>query len=319
MRVELFVPFVVIVAIVAIVAVGCEAYPSRARIPFELSADVGGLTRVEVETRNGAITVACRDGVEQASIRGAKFARGVSDDDAREHAEKIDVTVERVEDGDTLRIAAVIPEALRRRSPGVDFEIVLPPEIDLGARTSNGRVTAEGTRGSVTIESSNGAVNVASIDGSVNARSSNGKIEVKAVTGDLDLRTSNGAIRIDGGGREKVKAVTSNGKIVAHGVKGNAHLRSSNGPIELVAVALPETPEIDIATSNGKISVDLPATVRAVLEMETSNGSLSTDFHGTSAELIESDKRRLHARLNGGGGSIRIQSRNGSVSYRSVR
>ena len=284
----------------ALAVAGCETYSFKHEIPFQKAADLDGIEKVEVTTRNGRVTVSCVDGIAAADIKGVKFARGTSADDAKAHAEKIIILVERSENDPKLLVITVrIPDEIKTRSPGAAFEVTLPPELDLAVTTKNGKVRVTGTRGDVAISTSNGTV------------------DVTDVAGDLDLRSSNGTISIDKSGRSKVKATTSNGKIIARDVTGSTVLETSNGSVRLTVLALPESPEISVRTSNGDVHVELPRTVNATLEMKTSNGRINTNFGESDVKVLESGKKRLRAKLNDGGGTIKIRSGNGSLTYRS--
>ena len=111
----------------------------------------------------------------------------------------------------------------------------------------------------------------------------------------------------------------SKAAVVVPGLCGAPILRTSNGRIELRLAAVPAEPEIRAISSNGRVRVELPETVKATLRMRTSNGRVHADLTGATVEEVETDRTRFRARLNGGGGSIEIASTNDSVTFRTTR
>jgi hypothetical protein len=63
--------------------------------------------------------------------------------------------------------------------------------------------------------------------------------------------------------------------------------------------------------TNGGIRLRLPASARATISASVTNGGIDTS--GLQLETTESTRRRLEARLNGGGAPIRIEGTNGGI------
>ena len=137
--------------------------------------------------------------------------------------------------------------------------------------------------------------------------SSNGAIRVDAVEGAAHLRTSNGPITATGmsGGLE---AETSNGAITVSSMAGPATLRTSNGRIEL---SLSTIQEVRAGTSNGAITLRLPAARGASLRARTSNGSISSDFDVTAHGVLS--KHHLEGAIGSGGPLLDLSTSNGAI------
>jgi hypothetical protein len=128
----------------------------------------------------------------------------------------------------------------------------------------------------------------------------------------VDLRTVNGGIRIanlDG----DVRARSTNGAI-----KGTALLASSidaavtNGGIDIDLAKPVSAGTFELEAVNGGVSINLPADSRADIAGRCVNGGISTsDLH---LEMVgEQNRRRLDAKLNGGGARILLETVNGGV------
>src|SRR5262245_60701009 len=115
---------------------GCAVYLAKSEVEFQQSVDFAGIRTVCVDTRNGSIDVQCDAARKDVDIQATKFSRGVTEDDARQHAEDIDIAVERdPAASDTLRIVASWPRDDSMRSRGASFRLSLPPETALHLRT----------------------------------------------------------------------------------------------------------------------------------------------------------------------------------------
>jgi hypothetical protein len=128
---------------------------------------------------------------------------------------------------------------------------------------------------SVDLRTVNGGIRVANLDGDVRARSTNGAIKGTALlASSVDAAVTNGGVEI-----EMAKPVTS-------------------GTFELEAV-------------NGGVSINLPADSRADIAGRCVNGGITTDLQ---LETVgEQNRRRLDAKLNGGGARVSLETVNGGV------
>lgn len=138
------------------------------------------------------------------------------------------------------------------------------------------RYTLRVPRGAeVIVQTTNGGVTVSGVQGSVRATSTNGGINGKALGGGVEASTTNGGIRM-----------------------------------ELDAIG---SREIKLETVNGGIDLRMPETAKAEISARCLNGGISVS--GLNLEDVsERSRRRLDARLNGGGGArIDIETTNGGV------
>jgi hypothetical protein len=299
------------------VASGCIVYPHRAEIGDERSLDLAGVDQVEVETRNGAVEVTCRDAAGSSLLESRRHARGMTEEEARTYAESIRVVAERDPARPAvLRIAAEIPDGMDGRSPGCHFRLEMPRGADVLVHTRNGDVTLEGVRGHVDANTSNGKIQVDDVVGSVRGKTSNGAVQLESVRGDVEVETSNGEVKISRIEAGSISVASSNGGIEAESVSGAASLETSNGSIAYRAARLPRLADVNVATSNGSVTLEVPSDVQARVSLKTSNGRIHRDFGTASVSGLDADKNDLEADLNGGGGQIRARSSNGDITFR---
>ena len=302
--------------LVGCVVSGCVNYPHRAEIGDERSLDLAGVDHVEIDTRNGAVEVTCR-ALAGNILESRRHARGMTEEEARRYAESIQVVAERDPARPAiLRVRAEIPDGMDDRSPGCHFRLEMPPGADVLVRTRNGDIVMAGVRGSIDADTRNGRIQVDDAVGSVRGKTSNGAVRMEMVRGDVDVETSNGEVRIADIQAGKISVSTSNGWIEAASVSGAASLETSNGSISFQASRLPGSSDVNVVTSNGSVTLEVPEDVRARVSLKTSNGYIHRDFGSAAVSGLEADRNDLEADLNGGGGEIRARSSNGDITFR---
>lgn len=295
---------------------GCDMYPVKARVPCSMQVDSEGIQRLVVDTSNGRIKIDCVADQATFEVEAVKFARGTTEDDAREHAELIRIETRRpVDQPGLLTIEVVIPRELKRRSAGADFLIRAPRALDLALQSSNGSIVVAGALGNVQSKTSNGAITLRSIQGDVLVRTSNGAVELEEIEGNVEARTSNGKITLTGVHAHDIRATTSNGTIRGRDMAGDTRLKTSNGKIDIQLATVKPAQQISVVTSNGSVSVRVPDTVNARLELHTSNGRIRTDLKNVVIREHRSGKHRFEAVLNAGGGNIELETNNGSIHF----
>jgi len=126
---------------------------------------------------------------------------------------------------------------------------------------------------------------------------------------EVRFTTVNGGIVLSGlTGR--VNAETTNGGIRAREVGGPIDASTTNGGVEVDLTQVAE-PGVKLECTNGGIQLRLPADAKATITASITNGGIAND--GLPLETSEVTRRRLDARLNGGGPSIRISGTNGGI------
>lgn len=129
----------------------------------------------------------------------------------------------------------------------------------------------------------------------------------------LSLKTKNGGISIaDVNGRLEFSA--QNGGVSLKRVGGAVHGGTTNGGLNVeLAGDRWDGEALDVSTTNGGVSMSIPANYSAHLETGTVNGHLSIDFPVTVQGNIT---RELAVNLGSGGATIRAMTTNGGVRIR---
>lgn len=128
-------------------------------------------------------------------------------------------------------------------------------------------------------------------------------------TAHVSFRTTNGGVDVRGLGGQVV-ARTTNGAIRAREVGGPIEASTTNGGLDVEVLRIAE-PGVSLSCTNGGISLRLPAEATATISASVTNGGI--DARGLALETTETSRRRLAARLNGGGPAIQLSSTNGGI------
>lgn len=192
---------------------------------------------------------------------------------------------------------------------GTELEVEAPRRWNRRAHANLELRVPRGTR--VEVSASNGKVCISGLANGVRVRSSNVAVRVEDVEGDVEIHASNARLWC-GGVRGKLLARTSNGKIEIERHRGALDASSSNGLIHAVIEEL--TGPVVMATSNGKLALELPEEVDADVNLRVDNGVIRNQR--SLCRCTRSSGGRLTGQLGRGGIPIKLRTSNGSISLR---
>lgn len=247
----------------------------------------GGL---RVRNPNGRIEVEGEDR-DDIIVEVAKRARAESEEEATRLLEAIRLGREETPDGLVLEVE--IPRRWNRHGH-VNLELRVPHDLPIACESVNGKVSVSGVRADVAARSSNGAVVVEDVTGDVHAVTTNNKVICVGTTGRLMARSSNGKIEISEH-RGDVDASTSNGLIRA--------ALEELGPTGVL-----------LATSNGRIVLEIPKDAHADVDVRVDNGVIRHEIE--LGDATRATDGRLRGRLGQGGAVIKLRTSNGSITLR---
>jgi DUF4097 and DUF4098 domain-containing protein YvlB len=130
---------------------------------------------------------------------------------------------------------------------------------------------------------------------------------------DLRLVTNNGPVAVNGvTGRMEIRA--HNGPLALRNLGGDVHARADNGPLAVVLGGSSWSGEgLDAATTNGPVTLSVPAGYNATLTTGTVNGPMNIDIPVTVQGRFP---RQFTTRLGDGGAPVRAVTTNGPVVVR---
>lgn len=245
---------------------------------------------VRIDNGNGRTHVTGEDR-EDIGVSIEKRARAENDDAAQQLVSDIQLVAN--EANGVLHLGVQTPRKWNRHG-NAHLRVRVPRGLEINVAANNGKVCIEGIRSHVSARSSNGSVRISDVVGDVDVTTSNATVCCHCVSGRLVARSSNGKIELDEH-RGSVDASTSNGLI-----------RASLDEIGNDGIVL--------ATSNGRIVLELPDQVDAEIDLRVDNGVIRTlrQLETRSGE----DTGRLRGRIGQGGRPIKLRTSNGTISLR---
>ena len=127
------------------------------------------------------------------------------------------------------------------------------------------------------------------------------------------INAVNGGLSVEGA-TAQVIARTTNGGVTVRSSGGPVQARTTNGSIEAAMGTATLADDLSFTTTNGSITLTLPAAINAQLEMRTVNGRLSSDFPITVRGPIS--PRQLNTTLGSGGRKLELRTVNGSITIK---
>lgn len=255
---------------------------------IQLETPPAGVVKLRNAHGRTRVTGEDRDSIE---VRVHKHVRAESPEAARRLLGEIRLVADLVDD--VLRLEVEVPRRWNRHG-SVHVEMRVPRKLKTGVTAVNGKVCVEGMRASVRARSSNGSVRVVDVVGDVAVETSNAPVSCQCTRGRLMARSSNGKIQL-----------------TEHA--GPVDASTSNGLIRASLERL-EEPGVVLATSNGRIVLELPDEVDADVDLRVDNGLIRNDrdLEGQTRET----NGRVRGRLGRGGATIKLRTSNGSISLR---
>jgi len=122
----------------------------------------------------------------------------------------------------------------------------------------------------------NGGLTLAAIEGTIRGETTNGGLTIDHLAGDVEISTTNGGVHA-----------------------------TLDGPTW-------QGPRLDLSTTNGAISVSVPANYSAHLKAETTNGSISLNHPAADQSGVH--RHEIDTNLGSGGPTISFTTTNGGIS-----
>jgi len=148
-------------------------------------------------------------------------------------------------------------------------------------------------------------------EGSVDLRTGDGSIMVSGLKGSIETRTGDGRQDIDSVDGI-LRATAGDGHIRASGRFDGLEVGTGDGPIELRALSgSAVTSSWRVTAGDGSITLQLPESLAADLNLHTGDGRITLDMPVTvEGQLKHND---IRGKLNGGGNQVTVHTGDGSI------
>jgi len=254
---------------------------------FDRTLTVNGPVDLNVETGSGRIEVRTGD-TSTVRIHGEIRANDDFFAGDEDRIRQIETNPPISQTGNTIRVSLPTRDHWFRHI-SISYELVVPAETRLNARTGSGSENVEGIHGPVELDTGSGSVTVAHVDSDVRVRTGSGRIGLDAVNGKVDAETGSGSIEGSG----------IRGPINAHTGSGSLRLeQTAAGPLEA-------------HTGSGGVDVRLPSDAAFDLHAHTGSGKVYVNHPITVQGNVGGHE--IDGKVNGGGALVQVTTGSGSV------
>jgi DUF4097 and DUF4098 domain-containing protein YvlB len=281
-------------------------YASEGR--FDRTLQVNGSVSLDVNTGSGDITVKT-GGSNQVIIHGTVHSSNwVFGDDSA--VKKVESNPPIEQNGNSIRVGQNLPDDVRRHV-SISYEITVPPDTAVQARSGSGNIGVNGVRSAVEAETGSGDVRAQDIGSKMRAQTGSGNIRVQAVAAPFWAQTGSGDIEADLTGSGDVDVHTGSGTIRLRGIKGGVRARTGSGDIETDGSV---TGPWQLHSGSGNMHLAVGSGTGFNLNVRTSSGSIHSDLPITVVGSL--GKHELRGTVKGGGPEVEVSTGSGDVDVR---
>ena len=291
---------------------------------FARNLTVSGPVDLEVMSGSGDIQVRTGNATE-VRVSGRIRARRDREADAQEIVRQLEADPPIQQNGNEIIIGRA-DDGERLRNVSISYEVVVPAQTEVEARSGSGDVTIEGVQrpvvaragsGDVTVsatgsdvdaQAGSGDVSLRSVQGTARAQAGSGNIEATDIAGPFTGSSGSGDIEVRQTASGDVSVQTGSGDIGVRGVQGA--LRANTGSGTIVAEGGPAAPW-DVRAASGDIRLRLPSDAAFDLEARTASGDVSTDHPMTVQGSL--NRGHLQGRVRGGGPTVSVRTASGDI------
>lgn len=268
-----------------LVGLGADVAPAAtARKVAEKTFDFAPGGEIGIESRNGRIVIESWDRSE-VRVQITRTVRAPDESRAQALLKELQADIE-VTPG-RLEIVSRYPK--RRENVGFwDFLGQKVAAMDIHYYLQVPKSTA------VALQTTNGEIRVRGTSRGVDASTTNGDIIVSGASGPIEVRTTNGAVRL-------------------LSVSGDVIGATTNGSVRAEIGALDVNDTVELQTTNGNVTVYLPAALKASVAATTTNGKVRSSFPLTLSGTMST--KSIRGTIGGGkGAALAFATTNGNVN-----
>jgi hypothetical protein len=295
-------------AAVLVVLCACSAvFASSPAGSFERTLQVNGAVDLEVLTRSGDVTV-------RAGSSGSVVIRGkifVGDHwlmgNRQDQVQSIQQNPPIRQEGNSVHI-----DYVNGRDISVDYEITVPSDATIRAKSGSGDQMIEGTRGNVDVQTGSGDVKLAKLTGEVRLQTGSGDVRAHEISGAVKGGTGSGDVEVEESGTGDIDLHTGSGNIHVHGIQGG--FRGEAGSGDITAEGMQSGPW-ELHTGSGNVNVRIPANAAFDADISTSSGSidLNSPIEMTVQGRVEETHRHIRGKVRGGGPQLTVRTGSGDI------
>jgi lia operon protein LiaG len=209
-----------------------------------------------------------------------------------------------------------------------DLRIRVPQDRRVTLYLAVGKVSVTNVNGDLSFDLASAQVTTSGTRGPLDIDVGSGAVQVTKATGELSIDTGSGAITVSEIRGESISIETGSGEVRASNLRSNQlEINTGSGSIDVTALTAPQVSlqtgsgsvsaalsgevwNVSVETGSGDITLKVPPTLAADVDIETSSGEIETDFE---VAVTRHARDHMTGRIGEGGGKIDIETGSGGI------
>jgi DUF4097 and DUF4098 domain-containing protein YvlB len=209
-----------------------------------------------------------------------------------------------------------------------DLRVIVPRGKQVALYLAVGKVAITNVEGDLAVDAASAPVTSSNTRGELSINVGSGTVQVTQSRGDLSIDTGSGTVAVSDIRGEMVSIDTGSGEVTATDLRtsqlaidtGSGDIRVSNlmapqvaletGSGAVTADLSGELWNLGVETGSGDVTLKVPPTIGAEVDIETSSGEIETDFE---VAVTRHARDHLTGRIGDGRGKIDIETGSGAI------
>jgi lia operon protein LiaG len=209
-----------------------------------------------------------------------------------------------------------------------DLRIAVPQGREVSVYLAAGAVSVTNVNGDLHINAASAPVTASATRGELDIDVGSGTVQVTQSRGDLSVDTGSGGVTASDIRGESVSIQTGSGDVTATNLNSNQlSIDTGSGNIQVTGVTAPQVAlqtgsgsvtadlkgevwDVNVQTGSGDVTLKVPPTLAAEVDIETSSGDIETDFE---VAVTRHARDHMTGRIGEGGGKIDIETGSGGI------
>jgi DUF4097 and DUF4098 domain-containing protein YvlB len=209
-----------------------------------------------------------------------------------------------------------------------DLRILVPAGKQVALYLAVGTVAVSNVHGDLTIDAAAAPVTTSNTRGELTIGVGSGEVQVTHARGDLSVDSGSGSIAVSDVRGESVSIETGSGGVTASDVRcKELSIDTGSGDIQVTDLITPQVSletgsgavsadiggevwNVNVETGSGDVTLKMPPTLGAEVDIETSSGEIETDFE---VAVTRHARDHMTGRIGDGRGKIAIETGSGGI------
>jgi lia operon protein LiaG len=209
-----------------------------------------------------------------------------------------------------------------------DLRVGVPMGRAVALHLAVGKVSVTNVHGNLSIDVASAPVTTSTTRGELEINVGSGAVQVTNARGELSVDTGSGEVKVSDVRGESISIETGSGGVSASNLRSNdLKINTGSGNIDVTSLTSPQVSletgsgsvvadlageiwNVNVETGSGDITLKVPPTLAAEVDIETSSGDIETDFE---VAVTRHARDHMTGRIGEGGGKIDIETGSGGI------